>query len=289
MSFSIAPTVALTSTRLLPRTGPRPLVPAGMLTAALGMALLTRIGIDTAYATHVLPSLILIGAGFGLILGASFPTATAGVPAHDSGVASAMVSTSQQIGGSIGTALLSTLAVSATTGFVTDHGPAPEVLRQAAVEGYTTAFWWAAGIFAAGALVTGALLRSDARPAPVHAAAGARPGALVKDRPCRPLPPPAPSRARPPARCSGKSSTSPAAPSSCCSRCSSWRCRASPLFVVLPAHRVARRRGRPGHPRRGGRRADVPARPRRQAPPASPAKDRITAASRAGWSSGMSV
>ena len=164
MSFSIAPTVALTSTRLLPRTGPRPLVPAGMLTAALGMALLTRIGIDTAYATHVLPSLILIGAGFGLILGASFPTATAGVPAHDSGVASAMVSTSQQIGGSIGTALLSTLAVSATTGFVTDHGPAPEVLRQAAVEGYTTAFWWAAGIFAVGALVIGALLRSGARP-----------------------------------------------------------------------------------------------------------------------------
>ena len=170
MSFTIAPTVALTSTRLLPRTGPRPLVPAGMLLAALGMALLTRIGIDTAYATHVLPSLLLIGAGFGLILGASFATATTGVPAHDSGVASAMVSTSQQIGGSIGTALLSTFAVSATTGFVTDHGPAPEVIRQAAVEGYTTAFWWAAAMFAAGALVTGALLRSDARPAPIHVA-----------------------------------------------------------------------------------------------------------------------
>jgi EmrB/QacA subfamily drug resistance transporter len=170
MSFTIAPTVALTSTRLLPRTGPRPLVPAGMLMAALGMALLTRIGIETAYATHVLPSLILIGAGFGMILGASFATATSGVPPHDSGVASAMVSTSQQIGGSIGIALLSTLAVSATTGFVTDHGPAPEVLRQAAVEGYTTAFWWAAAMFAVGALVTGALLRSDARPAPVHIA-----------------------------------------------------------------------------------------------------------------------
>ena len=111
MSFTIAPTVALASTRLLPRTGPRPLVPAGMLTAALGMALLTRIGIDTAYATHVLPSLMLIGAGFGMILGASFATATTGVPAHDSGVASAMVSTSQQIGGSIGIALLSTFAV----------------------------------------------------------------------------------------------------------------------------------------------------------------------------------
>ena len=164
MSFSIAPTVALTSTRLLPRLGPRPLVPAGMTTAAVGMALLTRIEIDTAYASHVLPSLILIGVGFGLILGASFPTATADVPARDSGVASAMVNTSQQVGGSLGTALLSTLAVSATTAFVADHGQTPEALRHAAVDGYTTAFWWAAAIFAVGAVVCGALLRSLPRP-----------------------------------------------------------------------------------------------------------------------------
>ncbi|HEX5617880.1 MAG TPA: MFS transporter [Solirubrobacteraceae bacterium] len=171
LSFSIAPTVGIVSTRVLPRTGPRPLVPAGLLTAALGMALLTRIGVDTAYASHVLPSLILIGVGFGLTLAPSFATATSGVPAHDAGVASAMVNTSQQIGGSIGTALLSTLAVSATTDFVTDQGPAPEVLRQAAVHGYTTAFWWAAGIFAVGALVCGSLLRSDVRPEISHAGA----------------------------------------------------------------------------------------------------------------------
>jgi EmrB/QacA subfamily drug resistance transporter len=173
MSFSIAPTVALASTRVLPRTGPRPLVPAGMATAALGMVLLTRIGVDTAYASHVLPSLILIGVGFGLILGASFPTATLGVPARDSGVASAMVNTSQQVGGSIGTALLSTLAVSATTGFITDHGAAPQLLRQAAVEGYVTAFWWAAGLFAAGAVVSAALLR----PAAAHGAPEPAPAA----------------------------------------------------------------------------------------------------------------
>jgi EmrB/QacA subfamily drug resistance transporter len=163
LSFSIAPTVGIVSTRVLPRTGPRPLVPAGMLTAALGMALLTRIGVYTPYASHVLPSLILIGVGFGLTLAPSFATATSGVPARDAGAASAMVNTSQQIGGSIGTALLSTLAVSATSDFVTDQGPAPAVLRQAAVHGYTTAFWWAAGIFAVGALVCGSLLRSDLR------------------------------------------------------------------------------------------------------------------------------
>ena len=163
-SFSVAPTVVIVSTRVLARTGPRPLVPAGMFTAGLGMLLLTRIGVDTGYITHVLPSLILIGVGFGLIVAPSFATATV-VPPRDSGIASGMVSTSQQIGGSIGTALLSTLAASAATEFVTARGPAPDVLRQAAVEGYVTAFWWAAAIFAAGALVCGGLLRPGARPA----------------------------------------------------------------------------------------------------------------------------
>ena len=171
MSFSIAPTVGIVSTRVLPRTGPRPLVPTGMLMAALGMLLLTRIGVDTAYATHVLPSLVLIGVGFGLTIAPSFATATHGVPAADSGVASAMVSTSQQIGGSIGTALLSTLAASAVADFVADRGPAPEVLRRAAVEGYTTAFWCAAAMLTAGALVCGLLLRTRTSPAIPHGAA----------------------------------------------------------------------------------------------------------------------
>jgi EmrB/QacA subfamily drug resistance transporter len=170
LSFSIGPTVGIVSTRVLARTGPRPLVPAGLLTAGLGMVLLTRIGVDTGYATHVLPSLILIGVGFGMTVAPSFAIATT-VREQDSGVASGMVNTSQQIGGSIGTALLSTLAASAATDFVTEHGPAPEVLRQAAVQGYTTAFWWAAGIFALGALVCGSLLRPGARPELAHGAA----------------------------------------------------------------------------------------------------------------------
>ena len=157
MSFSIAPTVAIVTTKILPRTGPRPLVPLGMLIGALGMLLLTRIGVDTAYASHVLPSLILIGIGFGMTIAPGFATATHNVPARDSGVASAMVNTSQQIGGSIGTALLSTLAAAAAT----------------PVDGYTTAFAWAAGILFAGAVVCGALFRSTTRPELSHAPAGA--------------------------------------------------------------------------------------------------------------------
>jgi hypothetical protein len=139
------------------------------------MVLLTRIGVETGYATHVLPSLVLIGIGFGLIMGPSFATATFGVAARDSGAASAMVNTSQQVGGSIGIALLSTLAVSATNDFVADHGTAPDVLQQAAVEGYVTAFWWAAGILALGAVVCGSLLRSHVRPEMTHGGAEPRP------------------------------------------------------------------------------------------------------------------
>jgi EmrB/QacA subfamily drug resistance transporter len=173
MNVAIVITATMVNTKILARTGPRPLIPTGMLLAALGMVLLTGIGVDTGYASRVLPSLILIGAGFGLVVAPSFATATLGVPRQDSGVASAMVSTSQQVGGSIGTALLSTLAVSATTDYLTSHGP--ELARQAAVEGYTTAFWWAAAIFAVGALVTGSLLRSGARPEMAHGAVEAVP------------------------------------------------------------------------------------------------------------------
>ena len=173
LSFSIAPTVGIVSTRLLPRTGARQLVPVGMLTAGFGMVLLTRIGVDTGYATHVLPSLVLIGVGFGLTVAPSFAIATV-VPPQDSGVASGMVNTSQQIGGSIGTALLSTLAASAATDYLSGRVPGPEVLQQAAVDGYTTAFWWAAAILAIGALVCGSLLRPGARPEPAH---GAEPAA----------------------------------------------------------------------------------------------------------------
>jgi MFS family permease len=165
MNLSIIVTATLVNTKVLARTGPRPLIPTGMILAALGMALMTGIGVDTSYATHVLPSLLLIGVGFGLVVAPSFSTATLGVPRQDSGVASAMVSTSQQVGGSIATALLSTLAVSATTDYIVANGPS----AQAAVEGYTTAFWWAAAIFAVGAIVTGALLRSGVK-VPVHGA-----------------------------------------------------------------------------------------------------------------------
>jgi len=155
-------TAALTTARLLPRIGPRPLVTLGMVLASAAMVLLTQVGVDTGYATHVLPALLLMGLGLGLAMAPAMSTATLGVGAADAGVASAMVNTSQQVGGSIGTALLSTVASSATASFVAARQASPSALAEAAVHGYTTAFWWSAAIFAAGAVLCGLLLRSGA-------------------------------------------------------------------------------------------------------------------------------
>jgi hypothetical protein len=126
---------------------------------------MTGIGVGTAYATHVLPGLMVMGAGLGLVFSSAMATATFGVDAGDAGVASAMVNTMQQIGGSIGTALLSTLAASAVTSELAGVAGRPTAVdaARAAVHGYTTAFWWAAGFYAAGAVVCAALLTAKSR------------------------------------------------------------------------------------------------------------------------------
>ncbi|MFJ4651998.1 MFS transporter [Nocardia sp. NPDC088792] len=150
---------------VVPRVGPKATAVFGFVLAAVGMVLLTRIGVDTGYASHILPSLILMGLGLGFALSTAFTGATSGVHHTDAGVASAMVNTSQQVGGSIGTALLSTLAATAASNYVTDHlsggAPSPLVLAEAAVKSYTTTFWWAAIIFAVGAVVVGFIMPNN--------------------------------------------------------------------------------------------------------------------------------
>jgi hypothetical protein len=86
--------------------------------------------------------------------------ATLGVHAEDAGVASALVNTMQQVGGSVGTALLNTLAATAATTFVAAHIADPAAVQLAAVHSYVVAFWWSAAIFAVGAALVAALLRS---------------------------------------------------------------------------------------------------------------------------------
>jgi len=172
MTFSIVVSATTASTKLLPRIGPRPLIGGGMLIAAAGMLALTGGRVQTAYVSHVLPGLMIIGAGVGLVFSSALATATFGVRPSDAGVASAMVSTMQQIGGSIGTALLSTLAASAVSSDLAGvvGRPDPSLMVHAEVHGYTTAFWWAAGIYAVGAIVCAALLTPRSRLAAVEAA-----------------------------------------------------------------------------------------------------------------------
>jgi hypothetical protein len=151
-------TATVASTRLLPRVGPRPLVPTGLAVAALGIGYLTGIDAGSSYAGAVLPGIIASGVGFGLIMAPSFATATQGVAAADAGVASALVSTAQQIGGSLGVALLSTIYAGAAGDFAPAAGTSPGVAQvEAAVHGSTVVFWWAVAILAVGALATALL------------------------------------------------------------------------------------------------------------------------------------
>jgi hypothetical protein len=87
-------------------------------------------------------------------------TATYGAATHDAGVASAMVNTCQQVGGSIGTALLNTIAASALAAYLVSHGHSPLAEVGAAVHSYVVAFWVSAGIFAAAAVISGLVLPS---------------------------------------------------------------------------------------------------------------------------------
>ncbi len=172
MTLTIMVTATVATTKLVPRLGARPMVVAGMALGATGMVYLAQLTVDSAYATGVLPALLILGPGLGLIFATCINNATAGVDAKDAGVASATVNTMQQVGGSVGTALLSTLAASAGSSFLSGRTPSPAVLAQASIESYTTVFWWAAAIFAFGTVVCGLLL--PAGPARV-AAPGAAP------------------------------------------------------------------------------------------------------------------
>lgn len=170
LSAAIIVTAQVVSQRLLPKFGPRPHMFVGMLLGASAMLVLTQLHTDSSYATHVLPALILMGVGMGNIFPPAFQSATFGVDRADTGVASAMVNTMQQVGGSVGTALLSSIFASAVTSYANGHAKTPALAETATVHGYTVAFWVAAGVFAVGALVVGTVIPSI-KLEPAHGAA----------------------------------------------------------------------------------------------------------------------
>jgi len=168
-ALMISATVATSA--LLPRIGPKVIVSLGMALGALGLVWMTGLDLNSTYVTHVMPPLILTGVGVGLVMAPAMSLATSGVAAHDAGVASAAVNTMQQIGGSIGTALLNTLAASAATDYLRGRNPADKLVQaHAALESYSTAYWWSAGFFAVGAVVAVLLYRSGVPKADENAA-----------------------------------------------------------------------------------------------------------------------
>jgi EmrB/QacA subfamily drug resistance transporter len=152
--------------KLMPLVGPKPLVTAGCVLGAGGMFFLTGLGPNESYVGSILPALILAGLGFGLIFAPAIATATLGVAEDEAGITSAMVNTSQQVGGSIGVALLSTISASAIASQLSGltSQPTPADVLAANVHGYTTCFYWAGGIFVLAAICAFALLRPQARP-----------------------------------------------------------------------------------------------------------------------------
>jgi EmrB/QacA subfamily drug resistance transporter len=179
----------------LARVGPRVLIATGMLLGAGGMAYLTQVTVTSGYASAVLPALLILGLGFGMIFAPAINTATFGVARRDSGVASALVNTMQQVGGSIGTSALSTIALSATASYLITHHTSTLAPAIAATHGYTVAFTVSAALLGLGFILTIVLLpskrrltelrRAAAAPAPAAAAPASVPS------PATPAPQPA--------------------------------------------------------------------------------------------------
>jgi EmrB/QacA subfamily drug resistance transporter len=161
------------ASRLMPHVRTRLLVVPGLLLSAVAAALFTTLTPESSYLTHVLPSELLLGIGLGLAIVPCISTATQNAEPKDVGVTAAMTNTSQQIGASIGTALLNTIAAAAALTYLASHARGHGVTAQATVHGYATASAWVAGIFVLAAVVAGVLINvhPGRQPAPAEAAA----------------------------------------------------------------------------------------------------------------------
>ncbi|MCZ2830477.1 MFS transporter [Modestobacter sp. VKM Ac-2986] len=154
--------------QLLPRIGPKPLMIVGLAMAVAGMLWLTGIGETSSYVTEVLPALIVISVGMAAVFVPTSSTALVGVEEHDAGIASAVLNTAQQVGGSLGLALLNTFYASAVTGHLADNpGSSPNA---AFVQGYHVAFIGGAVLLGVALLVALALISAKKDDLPTEGA-----------------------------------------------------------------------------------------------------------------------
>jgi len=156
-------TGATVASRLLPRFGPRVVMGGGLLMATAGLFLFSTLDVHSAYVSTVLPAEIIVSLGMGVSFVAMSSTALIGVQPEDAGVASALVNATQQTGGTMGAALINTIATTATASYLVTHGTSPTALAEGAIHGYTSAFTFSAVVLAGAAVAAFALIRR-ARP-----------------------------------------------------------------------------------------------------------------------------
>jgi len=165
--------------RLLPRIGPKPLMIPGLSLAAIGLLVLTRTTETSSYWTSAFPGILVMSIGMSAVFIPVSSTALIGVAGHDAGVASAVLNTAQQVGGSLGLALLNTFAVSAITGKLGDlvaGGADPssqQVQLTAQLHGYHVAYVWGAGFFVLALLVAITVITAKRDSLPAAGAAAA--------------------------------------------------------------------------------------------------------------------
>ena len=141
----------------------------GMFLGVIGLAWFTQIDVGSSFVTHVLPAELLVSLGLGLAFVPMSSTALIGVEPEDAGVASAMVNTTQQVGGSLGIALLNTIAASSAAGYMTSHAGA--AVASGLVHGYTTAFSVSTGLLVVAVMTTIAIVRASRHDVPAAGAA----------------------------------------------------------------------------------------------------------------------
>ncbi|CAI9417795.1 MFS transporter [Nocardioides sp. T2.26MG-1] len=159
MSLAVAGSSYGIASRLMHTVAPRALVAPGLIVAAGGLAVLTQLTPSSGFLTTILPAEVLVGLGIGCVFTPSIAVATSGVDPRQAGVAAATANTAMQIGSSVGTAVLNTIAVAATR----DYAGTP---TQALVHGFATATGVAAVALLAGALLVLAFLRPAATAQP---------------------------------------------------------------------------------------------------------------------------
>jgi hypothetical protein len=148
---------AMVAQTLVTRVGVKPVLVTGMGLLTVGLLYFTQVSVEGSYLGDLLPGFLIVAVGMAFSFVSISIAALAGVPAKDAGLASGLINTSQQIGGALGIAVLSSVAIAQTN----DATSAGDAVPQALTSGFQAAFWVGAGIAAAGVLASLVLIRKE--------------------------------------------------------------------------------------------------------------------------------